>query len=94
AKRHGLAHIDQIIHRWALPRGWPEEIARQYLCTYLHYDIGPRQLEAIALFHHLAAKHNLIGPPIKPLRIWEDPKDDTHVRTAPNDLRNNPQAGR
>jgi chorismate dehydratase len=75
AKLDGLAHVDQIIHRWALPRGWPEAIARQYLCRYLKYDIGPRQLQAISLFHRLASKHSLLPHAVTPLRAWKNPKD-------------------
>jgi chorismate dehydratase len=64
AKRRGLAHVNEIIARHALPRGWPAAIALQYLTTYLKYDIGERQLEAIRVFHKLAAKHGMIeGPP-------------------------------
>ena len=55
AKQKGLAHIDDIIRTHALPRGWPAELARQYLTTNLHFDIGPRELDAIRLFHAIAA---------------------------------------
>jgi hypothetical protein len=30
------------------------------MTEYLKYDIGPRQLQAIRLFHELAAKHGMI----------------------------------
>ncbi len=60
AKRAGLEHVDQIIRQFAQPRGWPAETARKYLTQNLQYDIGPRQLEAIRLFHDLAHRHAII----------------------------------
>ncbi|MDB5291691.1 MAG: hypothetical protein JWL69_2932 [Phycisphaerales bacterium] len=60
AKREGLRHVDEIITRHAIPRGWPPAIARRYLTEYLQYDIGPRQLEAIRLFHQLAHRHGIL----------------------------------
>ncbi|MDB5171713.1 MAG: hypothetical protein JWN51_486 [Phycisphaerales bacterium] len=60
AKREGLRHVDEIITRHALPRGWPPGIARRYLTEYLQYDIGPRQLEAVRLFHQLAHRHGVL----------------------------------
>lgn len=67
AKRQGLANVEQIIQRHALSRGWPADIARQYLCEYLKYDIGERQLEAIRRFHALAARHEVLEAPPRPL---------------------------
>lgn len=69
AKRAGLAHVDGIIERFAVPRGWPSEIARQYLTHYLQYDIGPRQLDAIRLFHQLAARYGLPPGRLRPLSV-------------------------
>ena len=63
AKRAGLDHVDQIISRFALPRGWPADTARQYLTRHLEYDIGPKHLDAIRLFHRLAANYGLIPLP-------------------------------
>jgi chorismate dehydratase len=70
AKRDGLQHVNELIERYAIPRGWPAGMALQYLTLYLKYDIGEPQLRAIRLFHELAAKHGIIGQP-KPLRIYE-----------------------
>ena len=61
AKRDGLAHVEEIIRRYAIPRGWPPDAARRYLTQYLQFDIGPRHLEAIRRFHQLAAEYGLIG---------------------------------
>lgn len=60
AKRQGLRNVDSIIARHAVPRGWPAEVAREYLTRNLQYDIGPRHLQAIRLFHELAFRHGLI----------------------------------
>jgi chorismate dehydratase len=60
AKGAGLRHVDEIITRHAVPRGWPAPIARKYLTEYLKFDIGPRQLQAIRLFHDLAHRHGVI----------------------------------
>jgi len=54
AKKLGLSNIESIIRDHALPRGWPADIARQYLTQFLNYNIGPKQLQAIALFHQFA----------------------------------------
>jgi chorismate dehydratase len=60
AKRQGLANVREIITRHAIPRGWPAGMALQYLTIYLKYDIGPREIQAIELFHRKAAQHGLI----------------------------------
>jgi chorismate dehydratase len=67
AKRQGMAHIEEIVARHAIPRGWPATLAFQYLTANLKYDIGPRQLEAIRQFHQLAAKHGIIASPPRDL---------------------------
>src|ERR1019366_7501736 len=60
AKRNGLRHVEEIVAEHAVPRGWPAALATQYLTEYLKFNIGVQQLEAIRLFHQLAAKHGLI----------------------------------
>ena len=69
AKHAGLADVDAIVQRFALPRGWPPALARQYLTAYLKYDVGPRQLEAVRLFHALAFKHGMLAAPPRPLVV-------------------------
>lgn len=71
AKREGCAHTDAIIARHATPRGWPADIAREYLTERLQYDIGPAHLNAIRLFHQLAFKHGLIPHAPWELKILE-----------------------
>jgi chorismate dehydratase len=70
AKRAGLAHVREIVDRHAVPRGWPAGLALQYLSVYLKFDIGPRQLEAIARFHELAARHGVIDGAVRPIEIY------------------------
>lgn len=71
AKREGRAHVASIIERFAIPRGWPAEIAREYLTERLQYDIGPAQLDAIRLFHRLAHKYGLIPAAPMDLQVVE-----------------------
>ena len=60
AKRAGLEHVDQIVARFAVPRGWPPAIALDYLTKHLQYDIGPRHLDAIRSFHQFAYRYGLL----------------------------------
>ena len=70
AKNRGRADIDRIITQYAVPRGWPAALARQYLTQNLQFDIGPRELEAIRHFHHLAAELGMIDRP-RELKVFE-----------------------
>jgi chorismate dehydratase len=67
AKRDGLADVDRIIARDAVPRGWPAEVARRYLTKYLQFDVGPDQLRAIERFHILAHRHGVLPSPPRAL---------------------------
>jgi chorismate dehydratase len=55
ARQRGMSRIDQLVRDHAVPAGWPADVARRYYTSYLRYDIGPDQLEAIDHFHKLAA---------------------------------------
>ena len=70
ARVEGLAHVNELIARHALPRGWPPGMALQYLTVYLKFEIGPMQLEAIELFHRLAAKHGMIEKPPRAVELY------------------------
>ena len=72
AKALGLQNVEEVLSRYAEPRGWPRDTARQYLREYLNFDIGPRQLQAIRLFHELAAKHGAIAGPARELDAFEE----------------------
>ncbi|HET6252049.1 MAG TPA: menaquinone biosynthesis protein [Tepidisphaeraceae bacterium] len=69
AKRRGLRHVEQIIARDAIPTGWPAEVARKYLTEYLQFDIGPKHLQAVRLFHRLAHQHGVIDHPPRELDV-------------------------
>jgi len=69
AREAGLANVEQIITTYGVPRGWPIGLARQYLTSYLKYDVGSRQLDAIRLFHALSAELGVIAN-VKSLDIW------------------------
>jgi chorismate dehydratase len=69
SKEDGMTHLHEIIERDARPRGWPAGLAMRYMTEYLKYDIGPRQLQAIRLFHELAAKHGMIQQPLADLEV-------------------------
>src|SRR5207247_2568612 len=69
ARTDGLAHIDEIIAQHARPHGWPVDLAQKYLTEYLKFEIGPRQLEAIAIFLDLAARYGLINETAGKLRL-------------------------
>lgn len=70
AKQRGLADIDRIIARHAVPRGWPADLARQYLTQHLTFDVGERELEAIRTFHRLAAEQGIIDA-ARPLHVFK-----------------------
>src|SRR5437763_1722033 len=53
ARELGLAHVEEIIARHALPRGWPAGMALQYLTVYLKFEVGDRELEAIGKFFEM-----------------------------------------
>lgn len=69
ARRRGMEQINAIVDKFAIPRGWPAGIAIQYLTRYLNYEIGERQLEAIRLFHRLAAEAGIVPQPPRPLEL-------------------------
>ncbi len=69
AREQGMARIEAILDRHAAALGWPIAVARKYLTEYLNFDLTPRHLQAIELFHQLAAKHGLIPSPVQPLRL-------------------------
>jgi chorismate dehydratase len=69
ARMAGLGHIPEILEQFAVPRGWPVDLARRYLTEYLKFEIGPRHLEAIGLFHQWAAEEGLIPRPARPLNL-------------------------
>ena len=69
ARVRGLAEVEQIVSLFAPEHGWPTPIARQYLAEYLKFEVGGRQLDAIRLFHQLAAKHGVVEHELWDLRV-------------------------
>lgn len=57
AMRQGLINVDSIVAREAAARGWPADVARDYLVRLLKLEIDLRpnspQRQAIELFHRL-----------------------------------------
>jgi chorismate dehydratase len=70
AKRAGLQHVDQLVEQFAVPRGWPAEVAQRYMTAHLKYDVGSRELQAIRLFHRLAAKHGVLAGTPRELKVY------------------------
>jgi chorismate dehydratase len=73
ARRRGLAQVQQLVERFAPQCGWPEAVALDYLTRHLCFEIGPRQAQAIALFHGLARRYGLVDSPLRPLRWYPAP---------------------
>lgn len=59
--------LQTIVQAGAAPAGWPEDLARTYLCDLLKFRTGPQELEAIRHFWQLAAHQGLI-PALRPMR--------------------------
>jgi chorismate dehydratase len=72
AMQQGLEHVDCIVKRDAIPRGWPAEVARDYLTRLLKFpiDLAPRspQRQAIERFHALAYELGVV-PRNRPIEI-------------------------
>lgn len=50
ARQSGLAHVNDLVAEFAVPRGWPPALLQKYYTQYLRYEIGLRELSAINLF--------------------------------------------
>jgi chorismate dehydratase len=70
AKRDGLARLDDIIARHAVPRGWPADVAHRYLAEHLKFDVGADQLRAIRLFHRYATEVGFLDQPARELKLY------------------------
>jgi len=62
-RRANAERLETIVQQYAPVHGWPIDLARQYLTRILQYEIGPRQLQAIAHFAALAYRHGQIESP-------------------------------
>ena len=59
-RRHNAGRIGWIATQRSHLRGWPADLAREYLCDLLHFNVSDRDREAIERFFDLAAKHDII----------------------------------
>jgi chorismate dehydratase len=69
-RRHNATRLDWIVAHRAPHRGWPVDLARQYLHDLLRFTVGPRERAAVERFFDLAHAHGVI-PERRPVR-WLD----------------------
>lgn len=70
----GLAHIDEIAAAMATPLRLPVEALQEYLRIDLHYDLGERETQAMALFFRQARELGLV-PGHRPIRFMGRPAE-------------------
>jgi chorismate dehydratase len=63
-KERGLAAREEII---AEDQTGTPEFRRRYLTEHIHFDLGPREKEGVALYRHLLKKHGRIDDDTTPL---------------------------
>jgi len=68
-RRRNLMRMDRLVTDSAHAKGWPEDLAREYLGRLLRFEVGLREREAAALFLSKAADLG-VAPRIEP--IWAD----------------------
>lgn len=68
-RRRNRDLIANMIHRCAVPRGWPADLARSYLGKKLVYEFTDRSLVALDAFFDKAAEHGLIDER-RSTRVW------------------------
>jgi chorismate dehydratase len=61
ARRRGTAHIDPLLDRYAVEKGWPRDLARRYFTEYLRYEVTPAARQGLARFFNLAQRHGLLA---------------------------------
>ena len=52
---YGFAHIDEIVKREGLGRGYPADLARRYLTEHISYEFGTAEQSSLEYFLHTAA---------------------------------------
>lgn len=67
-RRHNRERIDSMIHRRAVARGWPRDLAEEYLKQRLVYAFTEARREAVEEFFRRAAEAGLI-PSHRPLDV-------------------------
>ncbi len=68
-RKRNLLRIPEIVATHA--DGWPEDLANRYLGHILRYEIGPRELESIALFWGRCRALGLIDD-LRPMRLYRN----------------------
>jgi len=66
-RRHNRERLGSIVHRRAVPRGWPEDLARRYLEECLRFDFDDEARCGLELFFAKAAALGLVETP-QPVR--------------------------
>ena len=56
----GRERLEDILHSEAASRGFPEELARDYLTRRIVYELDERCYEGMSCFCELARKHNVV----------------------------------
>ena len=69
-RRYNRQRIDLIIQRRALARGWPADLANEYLKHELAFDWSPRRRAGVELFFDKACEHGLASHR-RPLELAE-----------------------
>jgi chorismate dehydratase len=58
-RRHNLERLDLMVHRRALARGWPADLAAAYLKQELAFEWTPQRRAGLELFFDKACEHGL-----------------------------------
>ncbi|HET6277149.1 MAG TPA: MqnA/MqnD/SBP family protein, partial [Candidatus Polarisedimenticolia bacterium] len=72
--RDGLAHIDEIAAAKAARLGLPASSLQEYLRADLHYELGERETQAMALYFRQARELGLV-PGYHPIRFMAGPSE-------------------
>lgn len=60
-RRHNVERIDRVIHHRAAARGWPTDLAREYLKQKLSFETTERSMAGLELFFEKSLRHGLIS---------------------------------
>jgi chorismate dehydratase len=69
-RRYNRQRLDLIVQRRALVRGWPADLANEYLKHELAFDWSPRRRAGVELFFDKACEHGLASHR-RPLQLAE-----------------------
>ena len=65
-RRMNAMRLDAIVGTYAEPRGWPADLAREYLTERIAYEVTPARQQGLATFLERAHAHGLIEQPAVP----------------------------